>query len=73
MALLGRADWESFRSPDSEIPPDVFFLVKGGDGKCSKFGAHKFLLAAISPYFRTMFFGPIDAGDQGGDGGQTGL
>ena len=42
---------------------------------CDKreFHCHKFLLAAISPYFRTMFFGPIDAGDQGGDGGQTGL
>ena len=55
MALLGRADWESFRSPDSEIPPDVFFLVKGEDGKSSKIGAHRILLAGISPVFRRMF------------------
>ena len=59
MALLGRADWESFRSPDSEIPPDVFFLVKGEDGKSSKIGAHRILLAGISPVFRRMFFGSM--------------
>ena len=59
MALLGKADWESFRSPDSEIPPDVFFLVKGEDGKSSKIGAHRILLAGISPVFRRMFFGSM--------------
>ena len=59
MALLGKVDWESFRSPNSEIPQDIFFLVKGGDGKCSKFGAHRVLLAGISPVFRRMFFGPM--------------
>ena len=59
MALLGKVDWESFRSPNSEIPQDIFFLVKGGDGKRSKFGAHRVLLAGISPVFRRMFFGPM--------------
>ena len=59
MALLGKVDWESFLSPNSEIPQDIFFLVKGGDGKCSKFGAHRVLLAGISPVFRRMFFGPM--------------
>ena len=58
MALLD-VDWEPFCSPNSELPQDIFFLVKGKDGKCSKFGAHRFLLAAISPYFRRMFFGPM--------------
>ena len=59
MALLGKVDWESFLSPNSEIPQDIFFLVKGGDGKRSKFGAHRVLLAGISPVFRRMFFGPM--------------
>ena len=58
MALLD-VDWETFCSPNSELPQDIFFLVKGGDGKCSKFGAHRVLLAAISPVFRRMFFGPM--------------
>ena len=59
MALLGKADWQSFLSPDSEIPPDVFFRVTREDGKWSKIGAHRMPLAAISPVFRRMFFGPL--------------
>ena len=59
MALLGQADWVGFLSADSDAPPDVFFLVKGTDGKSTKIGAHRLLLAGISPVFKRMFFGPM--------------
>ena len=63
MAIL-KTDWQSFLSQDSELPPDVFFLVKTNDGLIVEdfgeaIGAHKFLLAGISPVFRRMFFGPM--------------
>ena len=56
---LSKVDWESFISPDSEVAPDVNFLVKGENGESSKIGAHKVLLAGISPVFKRMFFGPM--------------
>ena len=56
---LSKVDWESFISPDSEVAPDVTFLVKGENGESSKIGAHKVLLAGISPVFKRMFFGPM--------------
>ena len=56
---LGKVDWESFNSPDSEVAPDVIFLVRGEDGEFSKIGAHKVLLAGISPMFKRMFYGPM--------------
>ena len=54
-------DWKRFLSPDSDLPPDVFFLVKGEDeeGQSKTIGAHKLLLAGVSPVFRGMFFGPL--------------
>ena len=54
-------DWKRFLSPDSDLPPDVFFLVKGEDEECQSktIGAHKLLLAGVSPVFRGMFFGPL--------------
>ena len=57
------ASWQRFLSPDSDLPTDVFFLVKseegGSENECTKtIGAHRFLLAGISPVFRRMFFGP---------------
>ena len=55
---LTEADWEEFLSADSDIPRDVFFLVKGEDGRVSKIGAHRLLLAGVSQVFRRMFFGP---------------
>ena len=63
MAIL-KTDWQSFLSKDSELPPDVFFLVKTNDGLIVEefgeaIGAHKFLLAGISPVFRRMFFGAM--------------
>jgi len=60
---LAETDFRVFLSPDSDLPPDVFFLVHGEDeetGRQSKtFGAHRFVLAAVSPVFRRMFFGPM--------------
>ena len=59
MALFGKACWENFISADSEVSRDVFFDVRGEDGKSSKIGAHKVLLAGISPVFKKMFYGPM--------------
>ena len=56
---LSKVDWESFISPDSEVAPDVTFQVKGENDESSKIGAHKVLLAGISPVFKRMFFGPM--------------
>ena len=58
---LAETDWQSFLSPSSNLPPDVFFLVKGeeGEGQSKTVGAHRFLLASVSPVFRGMFFGPM--------------
>ena len=57
--VLGKVDWQSFNSPDSEVAPDVIFLLRGEDGEFSKIGAHKVLLAGISPMFKSMFYGPM--------------
>ena len=61
MAIM-TTDWQSFLSSDSDLPPDVFFLVKEEDdrtGEKKRIGAHRFLLAGTSPVFRSMFFGPM--------------
>ena len=63
MAIV-EANWQTFLSQDSEIPPDVFFLIKTEDAEDvessqKSFGAHKVLLAGNSPVFRRMFFGPM--------------
>ena len=53
-------NWEDFLSPDSEIPHDVFFLVKGeGNDPDKRIGAHKVLLAGVSSMFRSKFYGPM--------------
>ena len=55
-------DWQSFLSPDSDLPPDVFFQVKDEEGKGGQsktIGAHRLILAGVSPVFRRMFFGPM--------------
>ena len=61
---VSETNWQEFLSPDSEIPHDVHFLVKGegegnGDDSCKPIGAHKVLLAGVSPVFRRMLFGPL--------------
>ena len=63
MAIV-EADWHTYLSPGSEIPPDVFFLVKTeaaekAETSRESFGTHKVLLAGNSPVFRRMFFGPM--------------
>ena len=52
-------DWQSFLSPGSNLPPDVFFEVKDEGGQDKTIAAHRFLLAGVSPAFRAMFFGPM--------------
>ena len=59
MALLGKVRWAEFLSPDSDVPPDVFFLVHGEGGEVDKIAAHKLLLAGVSPVFAKKFFGPM--------------
>ena len=56
---LGKVDWSEFIAQYSEVSPDVTFLLRGEDGECSKIGAHKLLLAAVSPVFKRMFYGPM--------------
>ena len=53
------ANWKSFLSEESEVPPDVFFLVHEEDGGSARIGAHRLLLAGVSPVFKRMFFGPM--------------
>ena len=59
MALLGKVRWAEFLSPNSDVPPDVFFLVHGEGGEVDKIAAHKLLLAGVSPVFAKKFFGPM--------------
>ena len=57
---IAETDLRVFLSPDSDLPPDVSFLVQTEDGdgqRCVK--AHRFPLSCVSPVFRGMFFGPI--------------
>ena len=60
MAIVD-TDWKIFLSPDSDLPPDVSFLVSGEDeNSISKtIKAHKWPLAGVSPVFRKQFFGPM--------------
>ena len=52
-------NWKTFLSPDSSLPPDVTFVVKGEDGEEKRVKAHRFLLAGTSPVFNRQFFGPM--------------
>ena len=54
---IAEIDWESKLSPDSDLPPDVFFLVQAENGEDNKkkIGAQKLLLAGVSPVFKNMF------------------
>ena len=52
-------NWKIFLSPDSNLPPDVYFRVKGGDEGDKKIAAHKFLLAGTSSVFHSLFFGQL--------------
>ena len=67
MAIMD-TNWQTFLSPDSDLPPDVFFLVISEDEENAagkSIGAHRLFLAGVSPVFRGMLFGPIkETGDQ---------
>ena len=52
-------NWQQFLAPDSEVPPDVFFLV----GQLEPIGAHRAFLAGVSPVFRKMLYGPLKEGE----------
>ena len=60
-----KTDWHSLLSPTTTVPPDVTFLVEdeleegGQGGVLSKIGAHRVLLAGVSPVFNGMFYGPM--------------
>ena len=60
--------WQQFLAPDSEVPPDVFFLVKredgDGDDSSRPIGAHRAFLAGVSPVFRKMLYGPLKEGEE---------
>ena len=58
MASIVDTNWQNFLAPDSDLPPDVVFLVKA-DGVERRFGAHRLFLAGVSPVFRAMLFGPM--------------
>ena len=66
MAIM-EVNWQTFLSPGSPLPPDVSFLVISEDDDKAlgeTIGAHRLLLAAVSPVFRGMFFGPVkETGD----------
>ena len=59
---VAETDWQRFLAPDSNLPPDVLFLVKdeeGEGGESKTIAAHRFLLGGVSPVFEGMFFGPV--------------
>ena len=66
MAIM-EVNWQTFLSPGSPLPPDVSFLVISEDDDKAlgeTIGAHRLLLAAVSPVFRGMFFSPVkETGD----------
>ena len=60
MSIVDVADWKIFLSPDSDLPPDVSFLVADGENSGSKtIRAHRYLLGGVSEVFRKLFFGPM--------------
>ena len=68
MAIID-TNWQTFLTPDSDVPPDVFFQVISEDDEHPEtlgksVGAHRLLMAGVSPVFRGMLLGPMkDTGD----------
>ena len=65
MAIVN-TNWKAVLTPDSDLPPDVFFRLRSedenierGDNSGKIIPAHKFLLAGVSPVFRKQFFGSM--------------
>ena len=61
MSKISKIDWQRFLSPGSDLPPDVFFRVRGEEEEpeSEAIGAHRLFLAGVSPVFKGMFFGPV--------------
>ena len=61
MSSIAETDLRVFLSPDSGLPHDVIFLVRGEDEESEgeRVGAHKQFLAAVSEVFRLELFGPM--------------
>ena len=58
MAIVD-TDWKTFLSPDSDLPPDVSFLVTEDEKNSKTVKAHRWALAGVSPVFRAQFCGPM--------------
>ena len=62
MSIVDVVDWKVFLSPNSDLPPDVSFLVADGDRSSNSsktIRAHRCLLGGVSEVFRKQFFGPM--------------
>ena len=58
MAIMD-TNWQALLSPNSDVPPDVFFLVTTDETEGESIGAHRLLLSCVSPVFRGMLLGPM--------------
>ena len=55
-------NWQALLSPDSDVLPDVFFLVATDEhleAEGKYIGAHRTLLSCVSPVFKGMLLGPM--------------
>ena len=63
MTCLSLVDWSSLLTPESSIPHDVSFKIVNeaavDEDEAVILHAHKNLLAAVSPVFRTQFYGSL--------------
>ena len=61
MSSIAETDLRVFLSPDSGLPHDVIFLVRGEDEESEgeRVGAHRQFLAAASEVFKRELFGPM--------------
>jgi hypothetical protein len=64
MSCLNLVNWSSLLTPECGIPHDVSFNIVTeenamNEDEATLFHAHKNLLAAVSPVFRTQFYGSL--------------
>ena len=55
-------NWQTLLSSDSDVQPDVFFLVATDEhleAEGKYIGAHRTLLSCVSPVFKGMLLGPM--------------
>ena len=61
MAIMD-TNWQTLLSSDSDVQPDVFFLVATDEhleAEGKYIGAHRTLLSCVSPVFKGMLLGPM--------------